>query len=353
LFLNAVMSNRTALFLKTKHLGDSVILTSAIAALPPDFVVDVLCFKESEPIFAMNSRVRHVFVVPRHLKGVAKLQQYWATLKEMRNANYDLLAQFSDDWRGAFISRVLKTEISVAFQSKKRPAIWSNSFKQIAKATSTPRPHAEQDVDLLRKVGLFNEVVAPAYHLIVPEAAKKFVGEWLNAHMDGHEPIKLIIIHASARWKFKGLPHVTWAAVIDTLHKRGYTVVITGTNGDLSFNEKVISLCKQKPYLTQDFDLTKTAALMQRANVVASIDSLAIHMASALQTPVVAVFGPTDERVAAPWRVSHRVVAMSAKDYPSFSCRPCWLDGCAGSKVSQCLVAITPKQILEAIDELI
>jgi heptosyltransferase III len=47
------------------------------------------------------------------------------------------------------------------------------------------------------------------------------------------------------------------------------------------------------------------------------------------------------------------VVALGAGDSPSFACRPCGLDGCAGSKVSQCLVAITPAQILVAIDELL
>ena len=100
--------DKTALFFKTKHLGDSVILTSAIAALPQDFVVDVLCFKESAAIFAMNSRVRHVLVVPRHLKGFARWREYWRLLTITRNQQYDVLAQFSDDWRGAFLARLLK-----------------------------------------------------------------------------------------------------------------------------------------------------------------------------------------------------------------------------------------------------
>jgi len=53
---------KKALFLKTKHIGDSVILTSAIAALPEEFAVDVLCFKESEPIFSMCPRVQNILL---------------------------------------------------------------------------------------------------------------------------------------------------------------------------------------------------------------------------------------------------------------------------------------------------
>ena len=350
------MVSRTALFLKTKHLGDSIILTSAIAALPQDFVVDVLCFKESAAIFAMHPRVRHVLVVPRHLAGFARWREYWRLLTIMRNQHYDVLAQFSDDWRGAFLARLLKAKVSVSRQSKKRPQFWSNSFQHIAKLTPTSRPAAEQDVDLLRKIGLYNEPFAPAYQLQVAETDKLFVENWLKTEaldslITAHK--KLIVIHAAARWKFKGLPHATWAALIDNLQGRGYAVVLSGSASDLAFNQALIGLCQTAPTLTHDFDLGKTATLMQYADLVVSIDSMAVHMASAVQTPVVALFGPTDEKIWAPWQVPHRVVALGSGDSPSFACRPCGLDGCAGSKVSQCLVAITPAQILMAIDELL
>ena len=350
------MHNKTALFLKTKHLGDSVILTSAIAALPQDFVVDVLCFKESAAIFAMNSRVRHVLVVPRHLAGFARWREYWRLLTVMRNQQYDVLAQFSDDWRGAFLARMLNAKISVARQSKKRPQFWSNSFQHIAKLTPTSRPAAEQDVDLLRKIGLYKQPFAPAYQLTVAEADRLFVENWLQTEWLGSQVTaykKLIVVHAAARWKFKGLPHATWAALIDALHQRNYSVVLSGGAGDLDFNQTLISLCQTAPTLTRDFDLGKTAALLQQADLLVSIDSMAVHMASALQTPVVALFGPTDEKIWAPWQVPHRVVTLGAGDSPSFVCRPCGLDGCAGSKVSQCLVALTPTQILVAIDDLL
>ena len=348
--------DKTALFLKTKHLGDSVILTSAIAALPQDFVVDVLCFKESAAIFAMNSRVRHVLVVPRYLVGFARWREYWRLLTVMRDQQYDVLAQFSDDWRGAFLARMLNAKISVARQSKKRPQFWSNSFQHIAKLTPTSRPAAEQDVDLLRKIGLYKQPFAPAYQLTVTETDRLFVENWLQTEWLGSQVTaykKMIVIHAAARWKFKGLPHATWAALIDALHQRSYAVVLSGGASDLDFNQTLIGLCQTAPTLTRDFDLGKTAALLQQADLLVSIDSMAVHMASALQTPVVALFGPTDEKIWAPWQVPHSVVTLGAGDSPSFVCRPCGLDGCAGSKVSQCLVALTPTQILIAIDDLL
>ncbi|MFM1911568.1 MAG: hypothetical protein RJB18_959 [Pseudomonadota bacterium] len=347
------MVNKLALFLKTKHIGDSIILTSAIEALPKEYMVDVLCFKESEAIFKMHPMVRNVFVVPRHLKGMAKLRHYQEILKTMRTSRYDFLAQFSDDWRGAFLARFLNVPLSVARASKKRPSFWSKSFKQIAKTTVTTRPAAEQDVDLLRKVGLFNQVSAPPYFVDVPHEVNAKVGEWLKLNFNQDSTEKLVLIHAPARWKFKGISNLTWAGLIDVLHERGWAVVLGGASSDAAFNEDLSLRCKRAPKIVHGFSIQESAALIKMSDLLVSIDSMSIHLASAVQTPVVAIFGPTDEKIWSPWQVAHKVVALSEDDSPSFACRPCGLDGCAGSKVSQCLMAVEAKQILSAIDDLL
>lgn len=343
---------KSALFLKTKHIGDSIILTSAIEALPAEYLVDILCFKESEPIFKMHPRVRNVFVTPRHLKGIAKFKGYQSILKTMLASRYDFLAQFSDDWRGALLTRILNVPLSVARECKKRPSFWANSFTQIAKITLTKRPAAEQDVDLLRKIGLFSEPVAPAYSLDVSNEATTEIERWLAESFNMGQLPKVVLIHAPARWKFKGLATATWTDLINVLHERGFAVVLGGAPSDVTFNQVLIANSKQAPKMVDNFSLEETAALIKRADLLISIDSMSIHMASAVQTPVVAVFGPTDEKVWAPWRVKHRVVALDRADDPSFTCRPCGLDGCAGSKVSQCLMAVDAKRILSAVDDL-
>jgi len=236
---------------------------------------------------------------------------------------------------------------------EKRPDFWSNSFKQIAKTTLTKRPAAEQDVDLLRKVGLFNQVTAPPYFVDVPYEANTRVEEWLKSNFAASSTQKMLLIHAPARWKFKGLSNLTWAELIDVLHERGWAVVLAGAPSDEAFNQGLAIQCKHAPKIVHGFSIQESAALIKKSDLLVSIDSMAIHLASAVQTPVVVIFGPTDEKIWSPWRVQHRVVALSEDDSPSFSCRPCGLDGCAGSKISQCLMAVEAKQILFAIDDLL
>ena len=77
------------------------------------------------------------------------------------------------------------------------------------------------------------------------------------------------------------------------------------------------------------------------------VDSAPMHIAAAVGTPVVAMFGPSGDLEWAPWpgaRESENRVIVSDQ-HP---CRPCGLDGCGGGKVSDCLVSLPPAQVFEA-----
>ncbi len=72
-----------------------------------------------------------------------------------------------------------------------------------------------------------------------------------------------------------------------------------------------------------------------------------MHIAAAVGTPLVALFGPSGETLWGPWRVSARVITSD------HSCRPCGLDGCGGSKRSDCLEIIPVDRVLDAALELL
>jgi heptosyltransferase III len=88
--------------------------------------------------------------------------------------------------------------------------------------------------------------------------------------------------------------------------------------------------------------------LIGQAKLVIAVDSAPVHMAAAMQTPVVAVFGSTNEYIWSPWRVPHRVVASDR--HP---CRPCHNAGCGGSGVSDCLTTLPVEPVLAAAKELL
>jgi heptosyltransferase-3 len=74
---------------------------------------------------------------------------------------------------------------------------------------------------------------------------------------------------------------------------------------------------------------------------------MSTHLASAVKTPVVSIFGPTNEKNWGPWKGKYKVIGLSIKDDEMFACRPCGQDGCEGTKISQCLVQLDPKMVMK------
>ncbi|CAM8380683.1 RfaF ADP-heptose,LPS heptosyltransferase [Candidatus Methylopumilus universalis] len=292
----------------------------------------------------MNKRVRHIFVIPRDKIGFNKITAYFKIFKELFNERYDLLAQFSNDWRGAFLARLLKVDVAVSRKAPRRGSFWHNSFNYLAPELDHVRPMAEQDVDLLRTANIYTKSIAPAYELHISIPQKNKVNAWLKKH-DIHAKNKLVVIHASSRWKFKEIPVTSWCRIIDDLKSYKIDVVISGSLDDLKTNELIFNLCESKPFLTKDFSLIDTAVLYERADLILTIDSMSTHLASAVKTPVISIFGPTNEKNWGPWKGKYKVIGLSAKDNEMFTCRPCGQDGCEGTKVSQCLVQLDPKLV--------
>ena len=334
------------MFLKTKNIGDSIILTSAISALPKDYqYIDIVCLPESEPIFKMHPRVRHVFVIPRHLKSLSKIMAYIKIYQEITSYSYDLLAHFSNDWRGALLQRIFPAKLSVARKTHRRGQFWHQSFDSLAESLDDLRPIVEQDVDLLRAVKLFNSKKAPPY-LVRPSSKQRAkIKSWLSQKSISANK-KLVVIHAPSRWKFKELPIATWARVINVLKENKFEVVLCGSKDDLLTNQDIFASCTIKPVVTNNFSLSDTAALYSLAHLVLTIDSMSTHLASATQTPVISNFGPTNERNWGPWGGKHSVIALTTENSPTFACRPCGKDGCEGSKISQCLIQMEPNLII-------
>jgi heptosyltransferase-3 len=293
----------------------------------------------------MHPRVRHVFVIPRHLKAFSKVMAYIKFYQEITSYSYDLLVHFSNDWRGALLQRIFPAKLSVARKTHRRGQFWHQSFDILTESLDDLRPIAEQDVDLLRAAGLYGNVKAPSYLVKASINQKLKIKNWLSKKSIASNK-RLVVIHAPSRWKFKELPIATWAHVIDTLKEKKFEVMLCGSKEDLLTNQAIYALCKMKPILTDNFSLEDTAALYSLAHLVLTIDSMSTHLASATQTPVISIFGPSNEKNWGPWGGKHRVIALTSQDAPNFACRPCGQDGCEGSKISQCLVQMNPSMII-------
>jgi heptosyltransferase-3 len=326
------------LFLKTKHLGDSVILTAAVQSISNNFMIDVFCQSTSAHVFLGNPKIDRIYSPP--LTG-SFLHYVWAYLKLfrlLRKTRYDAVIHFSDDWRGAIISCISGSRVRVCHQSHRRPKLWHLAFNYCVPRISYERHAAEQDMDLLRHVGLSGQTDAPPYALYPSDEAVLRVREWLQEN--GRQPHDYIIVNAATRWRFKTLFPEQWRQVIAVLIEHGLALVFSGSSEDKTFYQKFVD---QNNLIACDFDLHETFALYRDSRALLSIDSLSIHVASAFKLPTFAIFGPSGEVQWRPRNTHYKIYEQSSR----FSCRPCGKDGCESTKISQCLVTLDGRRIAE------
>src|SRR3990172_5877227 len=150
-----------------------------------------------------------------------------------------------------------------------------------------------------------------------------------------------------SRWSYKELPYHKWIEIIDWIWEEFHIVsVIIGSEAESKKAAKLADGCSGKVYnLAGRTNLVELAALLGFSSLHIGVDSAAPHIAAAVGTPTVTIYGPSDWREWAPRGEHHRVVVAEEE------CVPCYRKGCDNSNVSRCLENIPVEKIEEAIRE--
>ena len=202
-------------------------------------------------------------------------------------------------------------------------------------------------------MSLLRENESPAPYLLKPNNSIKTKVLRKLKKSGLSEDQKIVFFHPQSRWSFKEIPIETSSEVIDLLRKKNYQVILSGSKEDYKNNLEIYRGCNFKPIMMKSPSIEETASAMEISDYVLSVDSMTIHMASALKKPTIAIFGPTDEKVWGPYQTKFKVVALSQNDSPKFKCRPCLNAGCGGNKVSECLNEMPATYIVEKALEFI
>ena len=115
-----------------------------------------------------------------------------------------------------------------------------------------------------------------------------------------------------------------FAEVADRLHdEMDAKVLLLGSEGEKPLLDQIAGLCSHAvPNLAGEISLAETIALMERLHLFVGNDSGAMHLAAALDVPIVAIFGPTDWSTTSPFSSSAKIVRHPV------SCSPCMLRTC-------------------------
>lgn len=148
----------------------------------------------------------------------------------------------------------------------------------------------------------------------------------------------LIALHPYATHAAKAWPLVHWQALVERLNAQGLPYILVGQGSPLAN-------IPSKNDFTNKTDLRKLCALLKASTVLVTGDSGPMHLADAVNTPVIALFGPTTKDWGFfPVRKHHIILEH---DLP---CRPCSLHGQSTCKQDYaCLTNTTPDHVMQAL----
>ena len=347
---------RRVLVIKLRHHGD-VLLTSPVFTTlktnAPHAQIDALVYTDTREMLTHHPAIATLHLIDRGWKTqpfLSRVAAEWRLYCALRKQAYDLIVHLSEHPRGALLARLLGARYAVAPDYSGRSNWWKNSFTHRFAMAKNPRRHmVEWNLDALRRVGIQPGADDKGLSLVPGAQAEAEVEAVLARH--GLSEHGFIHLHPASRWQFKCWPAERTAQLIDLLQQAGERVVLTAapTAEERALVDAILSKTKTPLLnLAGALSLKSLAALTRRARLFIGVDSAPMHIAAAMGTPVVALFGPSGELEWGPWGVPHRVV--SSQLHP---CRPCGNDGCGGSKVSDCLNTLPVEAVLNAVRELL
>lgn len=324
------------LLVRLSSLGDVVLATAAVEALRqgrPDAELHVLTKPAFAEVFAGHPGVARVVAWPAG-RGVADMA------RELGREGYDWVADLHANLRTRLLRlRLRGTRWSVYAKGSLR--------RRLAAAFHRPgllegRHVVDRYIEALRPLG-----VEPGRRLPRLEpgeaaraAARRLLGE---AGWDGRAPV--VALAPGARWPTKAWPPAHWAALLDALLAEGlgFPVLLGGA--------AEAALCAGLAgggvgNLAGRTSIRETAAVLEEARVLVTNDSAPLHLATAVGTPVVALFGPTVRGFGfAPLGPRDEILEDEV------DCRPCSLHG--GDRCPRghhrCLRGVQPDRVLGAL----
>ncbi len=336
--------NPRILITRSDRIGDLVLSTPVFSALRRQFPgahLAALTFTENRQILEGNPSLNEVILYDK--KGAQKhFFGSWKLAREIAKMKFDVVIHLHATNRMHLLTWMAGIPVRIGWD---RRAAWAltHSFPDIKKEGK--KHEAEYNFDLLEPLGVKCPEKMELY-FPVPAKAKHVAGNRLTAH-GVFSGIPLVVLSPGASCPSKRWPAERFAEVADAINaSRPAAFAAVGSSADKPLIEKIQKHAKVKVRdFSGEFDLSALAAFFQLSSLVISNDSGPVHIAAAVGTPVVSIFGRRQPGLSPTrWRPLGPQSSFVWKDV---GCDPCLAHECQIHFL--CLDAVSVEDVLKKI----
>ncbi len=307
-------------------MGDAVLVTSIVEKLHDRFAdasLDLVVRKGNEGLFSDHPFLRTLFIWN---KLSNKNSNLFKLIGELRRTEYDHVINAQRFFSTGLISALACGKEKIGYDKNPLSFLYDRKVKHSIPDPKQIRPYEPIAAGIvIHEVDRLNSLIEhitdrsrpmPRLHPSVKD--EKAVDDQIGT---AQEP--LIVIAPASVWFTKQWPEAKWIELITALPKQD-RVLLIGAPGDVPLCDRIVSAAMRGEVLAGRLSLLSTAALMKRAKMNFVNDSAPLHIASAMNAPVTAIFCSTVPAFGfGPLQENGRIVERAEPLY----CRPCGLHG--------------------------
>jgi ADP-heptose:LPS heptosyltransferase len=303
------------LVIQTAFLGDAVLVTSILEKLHarnPDAAIDLVVRKGNDGLFTGHPFLRNLFVWD---KRTAKNKALFKLIGELRRNEYDHIINCQRFFSTGLMTVLARGREKVGYDKNPLSVLFTRTVKHVI-------GDGRHEVDRLNAlIEHLTDGTRPMPRLYPTVEDRAKVGTLLTGHLK--RTASYVCIAPASVWFTKQWPEHKWIELVKTL-PREEQVFLIGAPGDTAMAQRIIAASGRGVDLTKDLRLLESAALMEGAAMNYVNDSAPLHIASAMNAPVTAIFCSTVPAFGfGPLGANGRVVETPEK----MDCRPCGLHG--------------------------
>lgn len=326
----------------TNWVGDSVMTVPALRALRrllPDAKITLATRPFAKGIFSEVDFIDDVLVYDRR-NAFSVVSQ----VREWRRREFDLAVLFQNAFEAALIPFLAGVPTRLGYATESRQGLlthplplpdWRSSkhevfyylylitaLEQSLSGTSTV---CESDPDI---------------SLTISESRKNEATELLRSYGVDDEKTVVAICPGSINSRAKRWPAESYAALADRLLEQQQQVVLIGSRDEIDVTNEVTNRMRNQPVvLTGKTTLDQITAVLGLVDLVVTNDTGPAHIAAALGSPTIVIFGPTNPLTTRPFSFKAEILR-----HPP-DCAPCMLRDCPIDH--RCMTAITVDEVFE------
>jgi lipopolysaccharide heptosyltransferase II len=314
------------LLVSPDHLGDMLLTTPAIHALrkaQPDAEIHALVGSWSAPLVADCTEVDFILTLPfpgftRNRKQRGLFSTYRILLqstRQLRRIGYtSAVILHPNHWWGALLAYLAGI-----------PNRFGHDLPDVAPLLTHATPYKQQHaiIQSLRLVNHWTGNITPEnvrYKYTMLNEDHDYIDNCLKKREITPQD-KVFCIHPGAGAQVKKWDSIHWAIVADTLIDQwGAKAIFTGCDSELPLVQSITSHMEHPAInMVGETQIGQLAALYTRSCIVIGPDSDPLHIAAAVGTPTVSLFGPADPIECSPWGQNEKHIVLTSK----IRCRPC------------------------------